>query len=139
MENYMDNLNLDVTKFLDDLHHPLRAEIELLRLTILNADDSITENIKWNGPNYCFEGEDRITIRIHPPKQLQLIFHRGVKKQPQPKDKIIDDNSGLLAWKENDRAIASFKDIDSIEKSKLKLKSIINRWIRATKSAVTNR
>ncbi|HEX8277932.1 MAG TPA: DUF1801 domain-containing protein, partial [Segetibacter sp.] len=76
----MSRLNIEVTEFLDDLHHPLRAEIEQLRLTILNADGRITENIKWNGPNYCFENEDRITMRIHPPKQIQLIFHRGVRK-----------------------------------------------------------
>ena len=129
----MGNLNTEVTKFLDDLHHPLRAEIEQLRLTILNADGSITENIKWNGPNYCFENEDRITMRIHPPKQIQLIFHRGVKKLAQPNDKIIDDHSGLLVWKENDRAVASFKDINGIKKFEPELANIVNKWIKATK------
>ena len=135
----MGNLNFEVTKFLDDLNHPLRAEIEQLRLTILKADGEITENIKWNGPNYCFENEDRITMRIHPPQQLQLIFHRGVKKLTQPNDRIIDDNSGLLVWKENDRAVASFKDINSIDKSKLDIVDIVNKWISATKPTTMNR
>ena len=135
----MGNINPDVTKFLDGLHHPLRAAIEQLRLTILTADGGITENIKWNGPNYCVAGEDRITMRIYPPKQLQLIFHRGVKKQTQPNDKIVDDNSGLLVWKENDRAVASFKDINSIEKSKPELQHIVKKWIEATKPTTTNR
>lgn len=76
----MSNLNIEVTKFLDDLHHPLRPEIEQLRLIILGADRNIQENIKWNGPNYCFDNEDRITMRVQPPKQIQLIFHRGAKK-----------------------------------------------------------
>ncbi len=134
----MGNLNIEVTKFLDDLHHPLRDEIEQLRLTILNADGRITENIKWNGPNYCFENEDRITMRIHPPKQIQLIFHRGVKKLTQPNDRIIDDNSGLLVWKENDRAVASFKDINGIEKSKSELEDIVNKWTQATKPTTMN-
>ncbi len=129
----MGNLNSEVTKFLDDLHHPLRTEIEKLRLTILNADEGITEIIKWNGPNYCFENEDRITMRVHPPKQIQLIFHRGVKKLTQPNDKIIDDHSGLLVWKENDRAIISFKDINDIEKTESELKNIVNKWIKATR------
>ncbi|GAA4433733.1 hypothetical protein GCM10023188_23670 [Pontibacter saemangeumensis] len=134
----MGNLNIEVTKFLDDLHHSLRAEIEQLRLIILNADNRITENIKWNGPNYCFENEDRITMRIHPPKQIQLIFHRGVKKLPQPKEKIIADDSGLLVWKENDRAVASFKDINGIEKSASQLEYIVNRWMKATKAKTTD-
>jgi hypothetical protein len=130
---YMGNLNIEVTKFLDDLYHPLRAGIEQLRMIILNADDRITENIKWNGPNYCFENQDRITMRVHPPKQIQVIFHRGIKKLVQPKDKIIDDNSALLVWKENDRAVVSFKDIKSVEKSGSELKDIVNKWITATK------
>jgi hypothetical protein len=130
---YMGNLNIEVTKFLDDLYHPLRAGIEQLRMIILNADDRITENIKWNGPNYCFENQDRITMRVHPPKQIQVIFHRGIKKLVQPKDKIIDDNSALLVWKENDRAVVSFKDIKSIEKTGSELKDIVNKWITATK------
>ena len=135
----MGNLNIDVTEFIEDLHHPLSAEIEQLRLIILNADNRITENIKWNGPNYCFENEDRITMRIQPPKQIQLIFHRGAKKLPQPNDKIINDNSGLLFWKENDRAVASFKDINDIENSKSALKEIVIKWIKATKPTTSNR
>jgi hypothetical protein len=111
----------------------MRAEIEQLRLTILSAEDGITENIKWNGPNYCFGNEDRITMRVHPPKQIQIIFHRGVKKLSQPNEKIIHDNSGLLMWKENDRAVASFKNAGSIEKSKSELKDIVKKWIKATK------
>ena len=134
----MGNINNEVTKFLDDLHHPLRAEIEQIRLIILSADVRITENIKWNGPNYCFENEDRITMKVQPPKQIQLIFHRGVKKLPQPNHRIIDDNSELLIWKENDRAIASFKDINSIEKSRSELKNIVNKWIKATKPTTTD-
>ena len=132
-------MNNEVTKFLDDLNHPFRKEIEQLRLIILNAAGGIAENIKWNGPNYCVEGEDRITVRIHPPKQLQLIFHRGAKKLTQPEDKIIDDSSGFLVWKENDRAIATFKDLNSIKAFESSLKSIVNKWIKATKSNATNR
>jgi hypothetical protein len=132
MKKDQNNSNPEVTKFLDALDHPLRAEIELLRATILNAVDGITENIKWNGPNYCFGNEDRITMRVQPPKQIQLIFHRGAKKLAQPKDRIIADESGLLLWKEHDRAIASFKNISDVNKSKAALKAIVIAWIKAT-------
>jgi hypothetical protein len=132
MHNDQANKNVEVTKFLDDLKHPLRAEIEQLRLSILNAVCGIVENIKWNGPNYCFANDDRITMRVQPPRQIQLIFHRGAKKLAQPKSKIIDDESGLLVWKENDRAIISFKSLDQIEKSDAALKNIVVKWIKAT-------
>ncbi len=128
------NLNSEVTGFLDEQNHPFRKEIEHMRNFILSANKSLTENIKWNEPNYCFENEDRITMRIQPPtKQVQLIFHRGAKKQEQPKDKLIANKSKMLVWKENDRAIATFKNIQDIENGKDELTDIIKDWTSATK------
>lgn len=123
----------EVTKFLDDLCHPLRNEIELLRKIIVNSVSGIEENIKWNGPNYTFNSEDRITMRIQPPKQIQLIFHRGAKKLAQPTERLINDTSKLLVWKENDRAVVSFKNIDEINTHRLALIQIINDWINVNK------
>lgn len=127
------NINSEVTALLDELNHPFRKEIEELRNCILSANKNLSENIKWNGPNYCFNNEDRITMRVQPPtKQVQLIFHRGAKKQEQPKDKLIANKSKLLVWKENDRAIVTFKSLHDIENSKAELTTIINEWIKAT-------
>jgi hypothetical protein len=127
------NLNHEVTKFLDDLRHPFRKEIEQLRQYILSSGSGLEENIKWNGPNYCFDNADRITMRIQPPKQIQLIFHRGAKIQKQPKDKLIKDTSGLLTWKEKDRAVATLKNMAEIENRKQDLTKIVKDWIDATK------
>jgi hypothetical protein len=100
----------------------------------LTANARLTENIKWNGPNYCFNNEDRITLKIQPPiKQAQLIFHRGAKKQSQPQEKLIANKSKMLVWKENDRAIATFKSLQDIENGKTELTTIINEWITAAK------
>ena len=129
----MSHLNEEVTNFLDEQNHPLRDEIEQLREIVINAKEGLTENIKWNGPNYCFNEQDRITMRIHPPKQIQLIFHRGAKKQEQPKDRIIQSKSKILLWKENDRAIISFKNMSEIKNGKTDLISIVNEWIINTK------
>ena len=134
MAKQTNNLNSEVTIFLDELSHPFRNEIEQLRNCILTANNELTENIKWNGPNYCFNNEDRITMRIQPPtKQVQLIFHRGASKQPQPKDKIISNKSKMLIWKENDRAIVTFKSLQEIERGQTELTSIVTEWIIAAK------
>lgn len=128
------NLNSEVTEFLDYQNHPFRKEIEQLRHVILSTTSSLAENIKWNGPNYSNETGDRITMRIQPPtKQVQLIFHRGAKKQEQPKDKLIANKSKMLVWKENDRAIATFKNMQDIENGKNELTEIIKEWISASK------
>jgi hypothetical protein len=128
------NVNIDVTNLLKELNHPFQEEIELLRTCILTADQNLTENIKWNGPNYCFKDEDRITMRIQPPKkQVQLIFHRGAKKQANPENKLISHKSKLLLWKENDRAIITFNSMQEIENGRTELAEIITEWISASK------
>lgn len=121
-----------VSTFLDELKHPFRMEIEKLREIILNSDARISENMKWNGPNYIVNNEDRITMRAQPPKQIQLIFHRGAKVLEIPKEKIIEDDSGLLLWKTNDRAIATFRNLAEVEIYLLQLTAIIKKWIHAT-------
>lgn len=125
-------LNNDVTEFLDALHHPLRQEIEALRFIILQANASLEENIKWNGPNYSVGAEDRVTMRIQPPKQIQVVFHRGAKVKEQPKERLVQDASGLLVWKENDRAIASFKDMEAVKAGEQALSAVVQDWIAAS-------
>lgn len=94
----------------------------------------MSEDIKWNGPNYSIGENDRITMRIQPPKkQTQLIFHRGAKKQAQPTDPLIASKSKLLQWKENDRAIIAFQSSKEIENGTADLKEIITEWINVTK------
>lgn len=126
-------MNTEVTKFLDQQNHPLRAEIEQLRKIILESENELVENIKWNGPNYAVNNDDRITMRIQPPKQIQLIFHRGAKKLEQPKNKLIEDKSGLLMWKENDRAVATFKNSAEILAAKPTHETIVKSWILSAK------
>lgn len=122
----------NVGAFLDELKHPLRKEIDELRRIILQAGQGLEENIKWNGPNFTHQGEDRITMRVHPPTQLQLIFHRGAAVKEQPGTTLIEDSSGLLSWRGNDRAIATFRSGEEIAKRKTTLVRVVHAWIDAT-------
>lgn len=133
MSKQKSNLNNEVSLFLDELNHPFRSEIDYLRNCILSAQPVLNENIKWNGPNYSIGEEDRVTMRVQPlKKQAQLIFHRGAKKQVQPESKLLSTNSKLLVWKENDRAVVTFKSMLEIENSKDELTQIVKDWIKAT-------
>ena len=125
-------MNESVTHFVKAQNHPLEEEINILRQNVLSANKLLSENIKWNGPNYTVNGEDRITMRMNPPNQLQLIFHRGAKVLKQPEEKLIKENTNLLVWKTNDRAVLTFKNREAIEKNKVALTVIINDWLRAT-------
>jgi uncharacterized protein YdeI (YjbR/CyaY-like superfamily) len=126
-------LNKDVDTFLNQLNHPLIEEIQILRKLILSCSDKLSENVKWNAPNYSFNEQDCITLKVLPPKNIQLIFHRGAKKKEQPANHLIEDPNGLLTWKENDRAIVSFKNLSEIEVIKPELQIIINEWIEKSK------
>lgn len=124
-------MNHLVTEFLTPLKHPFAVEIDTLRQIILDSQAGIEENIKWNGPNYVFQGDDRVTMRIHPPKkQVQLIFHQGAKKQDAKSGRIIEDQSGFLDWKGNDRAVVTYKSLEEIESTKTQLQDIVRAWLK---------
>jgi hypothetical protein len=127
------NLNLEVSDFLSALNLPLDKEIHYLRSLILSSELNLNENIKWNGPNYCIEGEDRITMRVQSPKIVQLIFHRGAKVKEQPSSKLLSNDFGLLDWKSNDRAVASFKNLEAILIVEPNLRLIVKEWIGVAK------
>jgi hypothetical protein len=121
----------EVTNFLSELNHPLKKEIEQIRKIVLGTNKTLTENIKWNAPNFCFEGEDRITMRIYPPKQIQIIFHRGAKVQKLQDKNLIADDKGLLIWKTTDRAVVTFANMADIKLNTQYLIEIINNWLTA--------
>ena len=122
-------LNKDVTEFLDSMGHPMRNEFEFLRKIIMSSSIEIKEGIKWNGPNYSIGNEDRITLRINPQKQIQVIFHRGSKVKKQPEQRLLQEDYSILTWKEKDRAVATFKSINEIEENCRMLKEIIIKWL----------
>lgn len=124
--------NPEVTTFLDEIHHPKRKEIELLRELILSTQKNLDENIKWNGPNYHVDGNDRITLKINPPKSIMIIFHCGVKTVNIPDKNNIDDADTLLDWKGKDRAVVTLSTAEAITAGATSLRKLIKSWIRET-------
>ena len=128
IHKYQMNFNPEVTQLLNTLEHPFKQEIFRLReLVLLNP--AITEHIKWNAPSFCVNGDDRITMKYMPPKNVQLVFHRGAKTQEQPEQRLIEDTTGLLKWITNDRAVATFSDMKSIEENQASIDLLVKLWI----------
>lgn len=121
----------EVERFLSALEHPLKKEILALRAIILGADKGITERIKWNAPSFCANGDDRITFKLHPPRDVQLIFHRGAKVKAT-KGFTFDDPSGLMKFVAPDRAVVTFADMAAVKANKPALTKLTVRWIKAT-------
>jgi len=125
--------HLQVVEYLNNLEHPLKKEIEVVREIILGVNEQITEHIKWNAPSICFNSEDRITFNLQGKGFFRLIFHCGAKKidrqEPGP---LFDDATGLLEWASGDRAIVKFIGMKDVEANREKLAEVVAKWIQAT-------
>lgn len=116
--------------YLDQLDHPLKPEILKIREMILSTNPDLTEHIKWNAPSFCLFCEDKITYNLSPKKDsIQLVLHRGAKKRELPQQKLISEESGLLKWATNDRAIIRFTSMQEILENESKLLEIIRKWL----------
>lgn len=122
-----------VADFMGTVKHPLKKTMETLREIILSANKHITEHIKWNGPSFCFGGDDRITFNLHKSDCILVIFHRGAKgKEVKGKEPIFKDATGLLEWLSNERAVIKIYSPDEVTEKKTKLTKVVKQWIKET-------
>lgn len=120
-----------VAEFLEDQTDDKRAQVEALREIILDSEPSLTENIKWNAPNYVFDGEDRITFNVvNKEGTVKLIIHMGASKKEDKKAKpVLDDDSGLITWNSNIRGTLTFANIDDVPARREDLAIILQKWL----------
>jgi hypothetical protein len=122
-----------VADFMLTVKHPLKTTMVALRELILSANKDITEHIKWNGPSFCFGGDDRITFNLHKNDCVLIIFHRGAKgKEIKGKEPIFKDATGLLEWLSNERAVIKIYSLDEVNEKKTKFTKVVKQWIKKT-------
>lgn len=122
-------MNTEVVSFLEKSDHPLKAEVLQLRNAILADFPSLTENIKWNAPNYQHKDIDFLTFNLAKPKEIRLVLHRGAKTKEALSENFIDDQSGLLQWAAKDRALLTFTSKSEITAQGNSLRTIIQKWM----------
>ena len=117
-----------VRQFLEALAHARKADILTLRAAILKSNPRVTEQIKWNAPSFCWDGEDRVTMRLQPGDRLQLIFHRGAK----PKDAStfkFGDPTGMIESAAVDRVVVTVANEVKSAKALERLVMLVNLWM----------
>lgn len=119
-----------VEDYLATIEHSRKDEIIALRVAILKSSKGISEHIKWNAPSFCWKGEDRVTMRLHPNDRLELIFHRGAKVKTGQAP-TIDDPIGLVAWVATDRGVVSIKDASMLKARKSEIVRLVTEWMIA--------
>lgn len=127
----MSNRNEAVDRYMVELEHPLKPEIERVRSIILASGDDVTEHIKWNAPSFRYRGDDRVTLKLHPKGRLELIFHRGASVR---KDDTFSfkASTGIVTWLAPDRGVVRFRDMEEIEAGAVQLASLVRQWMQAT-------
>jgi hypothetical protein len=125
------NRNPVVDSFLESLDHPLKPVIESLRLAVLEADDEITERIKWRAPSFCFDSVDRVTFNLRPIHHVQLIFHRGAKTNEGDFHFDTSKWSGLLEGIGQDRGQVIFPSAEIATARQDEFVGLVREWVRA--------
>lgn len=121
---------VDTSAFMHALEHPLKAEIEAVRLIILSISPSISEGVKWNAPSFRTEKDWFATIQVREKESLRLILFVGVKKRPDFKQFKLADPNGLVKWLAEDRVMVTLGAGRDIPDNRKALESIVRTWIK---------
>ncbi|GGD59037.1 hypothetical protein GCM10011514_23770 [Emticicia aquatilis] len=108
-----------VTAYMETLEHPLKAEIEALRMIIKETNAQISERIKWKAPSYYCK-EDFLTFNHRMQDKVHLIFHN---------EAIPKINSVILEGDYKDRRMVYFKDMTDVLAKKTELQRIISELL----------
>ena len=121
----------DVDRFMAALEHPLKDGVQQLRTAILASDDGLSEHVKWNAPSFRYGGEDRVTFRLRPRDQLQLVFHRGAAVRGDAAEFSFADPTGLLVWPAPDRGVLTLADQGDVDRDEESVVALVGLWVRA--------
>ncbi|WP_420542130.1 hypothetical protein [Rubrobacter radiotolerans] len=84
-------------------------------------------------PGGVWRQEERPTVFVpfskgtdHSVDRAQLVFHRGSRVRADAGDFAFDDDTGLLRWVAEDRAVVALPDAEARERDVV---TIVNRWV----------
>lgn len=113
-----------VDEFLENLSHPLTAEIEAVRSIIKGVNKDIAEEIKWKAPSFNYKGEYLATFNLWEEKRIHLVFHNS---------QISKVKSMLLEGDYKDRRMAYFADMKDIKAKRPLLEKVLKDLIKLQK------
>ena len=99
-----------------------------IRSSILGADPSITEGIKWNAPSFR-TADYFATTNLREKAGFGIILHLGAKiRDLGPEGVLIRDPEGLLKWLARDRAMIVFADMKDFVAKKPAFENLVRHW-----------
>jgi len=89
-----------------------------VRHVFLEADERITETIKWQSPTFMFKG-NLASIDPKARRHVAVLFHRGAE---------IPGHHPLLEGEGKVARYARFEDLAAVEQGRLGLEAIVRAW-----------
>jgi uncharacterized protein YdhG (YjbR/CyaY superfamily) len=120
------NQTPQVNEFMDNLDHPFKAEVQMLREIIKNVNKDITEQIKWKAPTFSYEGEYLVTFNLWEKGRIHLVFHNPM---------ISKVKSSLLEGDYDHRRMAYFSDQEDIQSKRADLEKAVKDLIKLKKKS----
>lgn len=118
--------------FMAALSHPLAGEARTLREIILGAGLGLEESLKWNAPSYSLAGVHHFTFNFGDRKSIRLIFHCDTaRKETKGGAPMIADETGMLAFQSDIRALAAFRNAGDVAGAKAMLPGLMMQWLKA--------
>ncbi len=114
------NTSPKVDEFMNKLEHPLKDEMEQIRIIILQTDDKMTEDIKWGGPTFHYK-KNLATINVKAKKFVNLYFQKGA---------TIQDEYGVLEGDAAEVRVIRFYNMEEVEKKREGLQAVVREWIK---------
>lgn len=114
--------------FMATLDHPLKADIEAMRMLILAASPAISEGVKWN--SLSFRKTDWFAIiHLRSRDSVQLVFHTGARARDNPDFKIPDPNR-LIKWLAKDRCLVALGAGKTVKANTKAFEAIVKAWLK---------
>ena len=121
----------DLQEFFSDLNTDKSAQVEQLRKIIFDVEPTLVETIKWNAPNYAFNGEDRITFNVMNKQGLvKIVLHMGATKvENKNGSPSLENTDGLVEWNSDIRGTITFDNSTDIDAKEAALRRVLKDWL----------
>lgn len=110
-----------VDAWFDRYDNPQRDLVMAVRDAVLDADERVTETVKWQAPTFMYRGN---IASFYPKatKHVSLMFHRGAE---------LPDPTGLLDGEGDVSRVAKFADADDLARKRDALQAVVRAWVAA--------
>ena len=106
--------------------------MQALRALVAASHPDVSEHVKWNGPSFVIDGDDRVSLGVAKGGAVRAVLHRGAEVKSTEGFAFADD-TGLIQWAAVDRGVVTFADEADVAAKVEAFQALCARWFEATR------